>query len=123
MTVKLTIRNSDGSSIATQNTNVSPSFTEGWVDLNLSSLNLLLQKDKTYIFTMYVPNGQNLLANTGIRGGTKVTDSGICYQASYSATYEDENLVDLDDWDSWYVKGWHNNVIDTFFNFRLIGKQ
>lgn len=122
MTIKLTIRNSDGSSIATQNTNVSPSFTEGWVDFNLSSLDLILQKDKTYIFTMYVPDGENLLANTGIRGGTNVTDSGICYQAAYAASYTGENPVDLDDWDSWYVKG-YNNVIDTFFNFRLIGKQ
>jgi len=121
--VKLDIRNSNGSILASKNINIPNSFTGGWVDFNLSNLNLFLQKNVLYIFTMYLPNGEEIRANTGIRGGTKITDTGICYLASYSAGSSKDDPRDLEDWDSWYVKKPYQGEPDTFFNFRLIGKK
>lgn len=121
VTLKLTIRNEDGSIIGSQNTSVPPS-KEGWIDFNISNLDLFLQKDVVYIFTIHMPDAEKIEANTGIRGGTNITDSGICYLMSYSATSEKDDPKDLNDWDSWYKKG-YDNIYHTFFNFKLVGKK
>lgn len=122
--VKLNIRNYDGIIIASQTAKVFPDFTGGWVDFNLSGLNLLLQKDTTYIFTAYVPNGHEIKANTGIRGGVNIdtTESEFCYQGAYSAIYSKENIIDFEKWESWYDKN-SSGTSSVYFNFRLTGKK
>lgn len=119
--VVIDIRNADGSIIASEETYVQPSFKEGIVTFNLKELNLLLQKNVEYIFTFYVPDGDKIEVNTGIRGGTYIVESNnLCYKASYSARSDRNQKLDLREWSSWFPKE-HNNVVDTHFNFEING--
>jgi len=122
ITIKLDIRNSEGVIIATKNTSVNNTFAGGWVTFNLSNLELLLLKNVKYIFTMYVPDGDKIKVNTGIRGGVGITETGICYVSTYSAQYDANYQIDFEDWDSWYEKSYQSTV-DIFFNFKITGKK
>jgi hypothetical protein len=113
--LKLNIRDIDGVIIATKNVMINGPFNGGWIDFDLTSLNLLLKKNTQYNFTYYLINGEALGVSSGSDANLNV-DSGICGATGFSGTSKERENTSLEDWDVWHSHEWH-------FNFRLEGKQ
>ncbi len=114
--LKLNIRNADGSILASTTTLVKGPFDGGWVDFDLSSLNLLLKSNTDYYFTWYLVDGESLAVSTGSTGNTEPAIDGIHNGPGYSGESRKSKNNSLEDWDTWYEHPW-------YFNFRIEGKQ
>ncbi len=114
--LKLNIRNADGSILASTTTLVEGSFEGGWVDFDLSSLNLLLKNNTDYYFTWYLIDGESLAVTTGSTGNTEQIIDGIHNGPGYSGQSRKKDGTSLEDWDTWFEHSW-------YFNFRIEGKQ
>lgn len=112
---KLNIRDINGVVIASKNIMINGPFTGGWIDFDLTSLNLLLKKNTQYNFTYYLINGEALGVSSGSDANLNV-DSGICGATGFSGTSKERENTSLEDWSVWYSHEWH-------FNFRIEGKQ
>ncbi|WP_282088221.1 DUF5018 domain-containing protein [Aquimarina algiphila] len=113
--LRLHIRNENGDIEKTLNTTLLGPFYGGWVDFDLSPLNLLFERDKKYYFTWYLLNGEALGISSSSSGNPN-GDSGVCGTVGLSATSKKRNNTFLEDWDIWNEHPWH-------FNFKFEGKQ
>ncbi len=112
---KLNIRDQSGDIIKTTNTKLTGVFKGGWIDFDLSSLNLFLKKDTQYNFTYYLIDGEALGVSTGSDANLNV-DTGICGATGFSGESRIRENTFLENWNVWWPHEWH-------FNFRLEGKQ
>lgn len=113
--LKLNIRDVDGNIISSTTTKLTGVFNGGWIDFDLSSLDIFMKKDTPYIFTYYLVNGEELGISSGSSGNANV-DSGICGALGYSGQSKKKENTSLEDWNVWWEHPWH-------FNFRFQGKQ
>ncbi|WP_103068851.1 DUF5018 domain-containing protein [Aquimarina sediminis] len=113
--IKLNIRNADGRIEKSISTIVSGPFNGGWIDFDLSSLNIFLKKGKAYNFTWYLVDGERLGVSSGSSGNAN-SDSGVCGAIGWAGESREKDNTSLEDWGVWFDHPWH-------FNFRLEGKQ
>ncbi|WP_109301794.1 DUF5018 domain-containing protein [Aquimarina sp. AU474] len=113
--LKLNIRESDGTIIASKTTTVTGPFNGGWIDFDLSSLNLLLKKDTNYYFLWHLVNGEALAVTMSSTANLEETDE-VHNAGGFSGQSRERDNTSLEDWDVWFPHEWH-------FSFRMEGKQ
>ena len=113
--LKLNIRDIDGNILASTITRLTGVFNGGWIDFDLSSLNLFMKKNTPYVFTYYLVDGEELKIYSGSTGNANA-DSGVCGATGYSGQSRKIDNTTLEDWHVWFDHPWH-------FNFRFDGKQ
>jgi hypothetical protein len=115
--LKLNIRTKDGDLLASTTTTVFPSFTGGFIDFDLSDLNLFLKSNTEYVFQWYLLDGAALGVNSGSNGtNTNGDASDFCFGGGYAGQSRVSQNTTLEDPEAWSTHGWN-------FNIRLEGKQ
>ncbi|WP_440120175.1 DUF5018 domain-containing protein [Tenacibaculum sp. Ill] len=116
-TVKLNldIRNTRGEIISSTITELDSTFLGGWVDFDLSDLQLFFEANTEYIFTWYLIDGANLGVDTG---SSAYIDSGngFCFGQGYSGQSNISLNNNLKNWNTWIKHEW-------YFNIKLQGKH
>ena len=115
--VKLNILYEDGIIINSKTKTIFDGFDGGWVNFDLTNLDIYLQSGLNYIVTLQLVDGENLGVNTGIQGSSTTNSFTPCYLGSYSGTSHTKKDTHLDDWHIWYKK------TEVNFHFKVNGKQ
>ncbi|KAF2341201.1 DUF5018 domain-containing protein [Flavobacterium tistrianum] len=115
VTLKLIIRDANLNVLATTSTEVSASFSGGFVPFDLQALNLYLEANKTYSFYWYLVDGEKLGIMTGSSGNTKAGE-GFCFNSGYSGESRISRNNSLENSNVWFKHSWH-------FNIELEGKE
>ncbi|REH56106.1 hypothetical protein C7448_101138 [Tenacibaculum gallaicum] len=113
--LNLDIRNLSGDIISSTVTELDTTFVGGWVDFDLSNLQLFFEANTEYIFTWYLVDGTNLGVNTGSSAYIDNGD-GFCFGQGY---YGQSNISlnnNLKNWNTWKEHEW-------YFNIKLQGKN
>lgn len=108
--LKLNVRDSLGTVIASSTKHVESSFDGGWVTFDMTYLNLTLKSTTKYIFTWHLINGIN---NEYSNGSSGDADAGFSMGSGYNSEIT-SGTDDLDDWAHWTNHSWD-------FYFRLYG--
>ncbi|AXT61588.1 DUF5018 domain-containing protein [Aquimarina sp. AD10] len=114
--LKLNIRRSDGTIFASKNTLVSGPFMGGWIDFDLSSINLLLERNTDYYFTWYLVDGEALEITASSTANLDETEDESHNGGGFAGQARERDNANLEDWNTWFEHEWH-------FSFRLEGKQ
>lgn len=115
VTLKLIIRNENGTIITSTTTEVSGQFTGGFVPFDLQSLHIFLEAGKAYVFQWYLVDGA-ALGITSTSSGNTNAGSGFCFSSGYSGESYVSTNTNLEQSDVWYQHEWH-------FNIELEGKE
>lgn len=115
--VKLNILYEDGIIINSKTKTIFDGFDGGWVNFDLTNLDIYLQSGLNYIVTLQLVDGENLGVNTGIQGSSTTNSFTPCYLGYYSGTSHTKKDTHLDDWHIWYKK------TEVNFHFKVNGKQ
>lgn len=115
VTLKLIIRNENGTVITSTTTEVSGQFVGGFVPFDLQPLHLFLEAGKTYIFQWYLVDGA-ALGVTATSSGNTNEGSGFCFSSGYSGESNVSANTNLEQSNAWYQHEWH-------FNIALEGKE
>ncbi|MCO7184006.1 MULTISPECIES: DUF5018 domain-containing protein [Tenacibaculum] len=113
--LNLDIRNIRGEIVSTAITELDSTFLGGWVDFNLSDLQLFFEANTEYIFTWYLIDGANLGVNTGSSAYIN-SGNGLCFGQGYSGQSNISLNNNLKNWNTWIKHEW-------YFNIKLQGKQ
>lgn len=116
VTLKLNIRNSSDTIIASTTTNVPSSFNGGFISFDIESFNLFFNANETYVFQWYLVDGAKLGVNSSSSGNNKNTGSGFCFGKSYFGESHVDKNTSLEDSENWYEHGWS-------FSIGLEGKE
>lgn len=112
-TIRLHVRDSEGTILATSETSFSNPMTLFWQTFDLSDQQVVLKKDTVYYFTWYLVNGEELGITSGSSGNLD-PQAGMCEGMGMSSTSTIREETELSDWNLWGLHSWR-------FNFRLNG--
>ena len=102
-TLKLNVRDEAGAIIDSSVANLDSGFSGEWVRFDIDTD---MMSGKTYIFTCYLENGEELEFNTGVCGHQEDRLAGFGYSAMIRPG------DDIRDWSNWMLHAWD-------FNFEL----
>ncbi|MER3374744.1 MAG: hypothetical protein RIM83_08940 [Allomuricauda sp.] len=114
--LRLDIRDGTGLILGTATGIIPSTYRGGWVYFDLSSLEVFLEANKSYVFTWYLLNGGEIGVNTSSMG--YIGDSGeeTCNAIGFSGQSNISKFTTLQMWNTWFEHQWH-------FNYSLSGKR
>jgi hypothetical protein len=113
--LKLNIRDSSGTILASTNTTVLDTFNGGSITFNIESLRLLFKKETIYVFQWYLVDGGVLGVNSN-SNGNKDPGTGFCFSGGFSSEAKISKGTNLESSTNWFT-----NPIN--FNIEISGKK
>ena len=112
--IKLQIRDTLGTEINSKIITIPNSFNGGWYEFDISDLNVLLNSDSTYIFTLYLIDGfsNNLMSSVRFDGDAQYSNG----ERKNFTTPTSATNSEIEDWSNWESMNNSDN------HFRISGR-